>query len=97
MASSLLLFAGKTQRGKRLKAKVSVATSRREYQSYSHSYKCTYKGGVSMGSGSLAKNWHNSVGGAVAKFALTFIYSVVHLMQNWKTKLYIEGNICKQV
>lgn len=42
-----------------------------------------------MGSGSLAKIRHNSVGGAVAKFALSFIYCVVHLMQNWKTKLCI--------
>lgn len=93
MASSLLLFAGKIQRGKRLKAKVSAVTSRHEYQSYSHSYKCPCIGGVSMEPGSLAKFWRNSVGGAIAKFALSFIY----LMQNWKTKLCIGENICEQV
>lgn len=98
VAASLLLFAGKIQRGKRLRnAKVSVITSRHEYQSYSHLYKCACIGGVSMGSGSLAKIWHNSVDGAVAKFALSIIYWVVHLKQNWKTKLCTGENLCKQV
>lgn len=80
-ASSLPLFAGKMQRGKRLRnAEVSAITSRHEYQSYSHLYKCTCIGGISMGSGSLAKIRHNSIGGAVVMFALSFIFSVVHLM-----------------
>lgn len=105
MASSLLLFAGKIQRGKRLKnPKVSVITSRHKYQSYSHLYKHTCVSGVSMGSPmrpnetvglKLAKIWRNLVGGAIAKFAISLVCCPLHVMQNWKKKFCTEKNVCK--
>lgn len=45
----------------------------------------------------LAKIWRNLVGGvgAIVKFAVSLVYCVLHLMQNWKTKLPTEKNVCK--
>lgn len=104
VASSLLLFSGKIQRGKRLKnAKVSAITCRHEYK-VTLTYTSVHTSAVSTKSSmrpngtvrlKLAKIRRNLVGGAIVKFAVSLAYCVLHLMQNWKTKLPTEKNVCK--
>lgn len=101
MASGLPLFAGKIQRGKRLKnAKGSAVTSRHEYQSYSRLHKRAhaqgfYRVSVRPGQAQTGKDLFNQGGGAVAKPTIILVYCVLHLTQSWKTRLLTEGNACK--
>lgn len=105
VASSLPLFAGKIQRGKRLKnTKVSAITSRHKYQRWSCLYKNAHVSSVSTGSSiqpnetvglKLVKIWCKFVGWAVAKFAIGLVCYVLHPMQNWRTRLRTEKNVCR--